>query len=269
MKRMFEEIYHDYLLHKNEVNVEERYKGNEGWYHASGAGLCSRKLYYESVEKVKMPPKNFSELDHKGRKGFRKMALGTIIHENIQDALLYYNNIYYNTKEKKEVLSQKKKSLENLKFEVEGEITLPSLNVRGFYDVLLFDSSSSIDLIKLYDIKTMEAWGWTNLYPNKTRTTTNDKENYKLQLGTYGLAIKEKYGNLDQLAFIYYNINTQMMRESIIPLSYIDIAKRYWYSINEEHSKGLPGFKFGTSPVHNWVCNYCSFKSICKPPSFK
>ena len=64
MKRMFEEIYHDYLLHKNEVNVEERYKGNEGWYHASGAGLCSRKLYYESVEKVKMPSKKFSELDH-------------------------------------------------------------------------------------------------------------------------------------------------------------------------------------------------------------
>ena len=201
MGRMFEEIYHDYLLHKNEVNSEERYRGNEGWYHASGAGLCSRKLYYESVEKVKMPPKKFSELDHKGRKSIRKIALGVIIHENIQDAILYYN-IYNNTKEKKEVLSQKKKNLGNLKFEVEGEITLPSLNVRCFYDVLLFDSSSPIDLIKLYDIKTMEAWSWTNLYPNKTRTTTNDKENYKLQLGTYGLAIKEKNGYLDQLAFI-------------------------------------------------------------------
>ena len=115
MKRMFEEIYHDYLLHKNEVNVEERYKGNEGWYHASGAGLCSRKLYYESVEKVKVPLKKFSELDSKGQKGMRKMALGTIIHENIQDALLYYN-IYYNKKEKKELLSQKKNNLENLKF---------------------------------------------------------------------------------------------------------------------------------------------------------
>ena len=269
MKRMFEEIYHDYLLHKNEVNVEERYKGNEGWYHASGAGLCSRKLYYESVEKVKMPPKNFSELDHKGRTSTRKMGLCTIIHENIQDALLYYNNIYYNTKEKKELLSQKKKSFQNLKFEVEGEITLPSLNVRGFYDVLLFDSSGPVDLIKLYDIKTMEAWSWGNLYPNKIRNAINEKENYKLQLGTYGLAIKEKYGNLDQLAFIYYNFNSQMMRESIVPLSYLDIARRYWYSINEEHAKGLPGFRFGTSPVNNWICGYCNFTSICKPPSFK
>ena len=97
----------------------------------------------------------------------------------------------------------------------------------------------------------------------------NEKENYKLQLGTYGLAIKEKYGNLDQLAFIYYNINTQTMRQSIVPLSYMDTARRYWYSINEEHAKGLPGFRFGTSPVNNWICGYCNFKPICKPPSFK
>ena len=272
MNRMFEEKYHDYLLHKNEVNVEELYKGNEGWYHASGAGLCSRKMYYQSVEKLQMPSKNFSELDSKGQAGIRKMALGTIIHENIQDALLYnniYNNIYKNTKEKKELLSQKKKSLENLKFEVEGEITLPSLNVRGFFDVLLFDSSGTIDLIKLYDIKTKEAYSWGRLYPDKIRIAINEKENYKLQLGTYGLAIKEKYGNLDQLAFIYYNFNTQIMRESIVPLSYMDMARRYWYSINEEHSKGLPGFKFGTSPVNSWICNYCNFKPICKPPSFK
>ena len=52
---MFEEIYHDYRIHKNSVNTEERYKGKEDWYHASGAGLCSRKLYYQSVEKLEIP----------------------------------------------------------------------------------------------------------------------------------------------------------------------------------------------------------------------
>jgi CRISPR/Cas system-associated exonuclease Cas4 (RecB family) len=270
---MFEEIYHDYLLHKNEVNVEERYKGNEGWYHASGAGLCSRKMYYQSVEKLQMPSKNFSELDSKGQAGIRKMALGTIIHENIQDALLYNNNIYYNTKEKKLKNTQKKEKFANLKFEVEGELTIPSLNVRGFYDVLLFDSSGPIDLIKLYDVKTMGAWQWKQIYPRSVRneqpSLAGESDNYKLQLGTYGLAIKEKYGNLDQLAFIYYNFNSQMMREAVVPLSYTDKAKRYWHSINEEHSKGLPRFNFGVSPSANWVCNYCNFKPICKPPSFK
>ena len=43
---MFEQIYHEYLVHQNELNREERYEGNEDWYHASGAGLCSRKLYF-------------------------------------------------------------------------------------------------------------------------------------------------------------------------------------------------------------------------------
>ena len=62
---MFEDIYHQYLLHKNEENRKERYEGNEGWYHASGAGLCSRKLYYESVEKATPtnPPNKKSNLE--------------------------------------------------------------------------------------------------------------------------------------------------------------------------------------------------------------
>ena len=268
---MFEEIYHDYLMHKNKLNVEERYEGNEGWYHASGAGLCSRKLYYESVEKLKMPSKNFQELGSKKRIGIRKMGLGTIIHENIQDALLYYNNIYNNisnkVKEKKEILTYKKKSL---KFEVEGEITLPSLNVRGFYDILAFDASVSEDepSVRLYDIKTVGAWQWAQRFPQPGRGFPPDPGgHYYLQLGTYGLAIKEKYGNLNQMALIFYNIDSQIMRETIVPLSYVDEARRYWYSINDEHSKGLPGFKLGTSPVHGWVCNYCQFKEHCKPPA--
>ena len=47
-----EGIYKDYLNRKEEENRELRYKGNESWYHASGAGSCSRKLYFESVENV-------------------------------------------------------------------------------------------------------------------------------------------------------------------------------------------------------------------------
>ena len=47
-----EGIYKDYLNVKEEENRQLRYKGNEHWYHASGAGSCSRKLYFESVENV-------------------------------------------------------------------------------------------------------------------------------------------------------------------------------------------------------------------------
>ena len=212
---MFEELYHKYLLHKNEENRKDRYDGNEGWYHASGAGSCSKKLYYESVEKLKIPPKTFEELDWKKRGYKRQAMLGVSIHENIQNALLYnniYNNISNNKKEKKEILSQKKKKSDfsDLEFIVEGEITIPSLNIRGFYDVLLLDSSlpdfEEKPLVKLYDIKTMNTWNWGRIYPKGVRTPQAEKENYRLQLGTYGMAIKEEYGNLDYMGFIYYNI---------------------------------------------------------------
>ena len=74
---IFEKIYHAYLLHLNELNVRERYEWRESWYHASGDGCCSRKLYFESVEKVKTTnPAN--------KKSTRVMGLGSLIHNDIE-----------------------------------------------------------------------------------------------------------------------------------------------------------------------------------------
>ena len=262
---MFEEIYHEYLIHKNEENRKNRYIGNEDWYHASGAGLCSRKLYYESVEKVKPtnPP---------NKKSLRIMGLGTVMHTEIQNALVYYNNIYNNisheTKEKKEISSYKKKSAEfsDIKFIIEEEVTLPLFKVRGFFDVFSqdFSASSTDPLNRLYDIKTIGSFAWGKRF---SKTNPIESGHHYLQLGTYGLALKEKYGVIDRMALLYYHKDNSTMRESVVPLTYIDQAKRYWYSINEEHAKGLPQFKLGTSPVHGWVCNYCQFKDHCNPPA--
>ena len=260
---MFEDIYHEYLLHLNELNKKERYQGNEGWYHASGAGLCSRKLYFESVEKAE--PTNPSN-----KKSMRIMGLGTVMHKEIQSSLLYYNNInkeynnkeFINIKEKKEITSYKKK---NLEFIIEGEIKVRDLNVRGFFDVVSLDTagSKSDPIVKLYDIKTIGTFAWSKRF-SKTRPV--ESGHHYLQLGTYGMAIREQYGNLDGMSLLYYNKDNSTMRESVVPLTYIDQAKRYWYAINEEHSKGLPIFRPGTSPVHKWVCNYCQFKDHCNPP---
>ena len=46
------DVYNNYIKYQNDKNREERYKGKEHWYHASGAGSCSRKLYFESVERT-------------------------------------------------------------------------------------------------------------------------------------------------------------------------------------------------------------------------
>ena len=257
---MFEEIYHEYLLHLNDQNRKERYEGNEDWYHASGAGLCSRKLYFESVEKA--TPTNPTN-----KKSMRIMGLGTAMHKEIQSSLLYYNtNInkeYINIKEKKEITSYKKK---NLKFIIEGEIKLDSLNVRGFYDVISLDTSGSETepIVKLLDIKTIGTFAWSKRF---SKTKPVESGHHYLQLGTYGMAVREEYGNLDGMSLLYYNKDNSTMRESVVPLTYVDQARRYWHTINEEHSKGLPLFRLGTSPVHKWVCNYCQFKDHCNPPA--
>ena len=71
-----EGIYRDYLDVKQEENRVARYEGNENWYHASGSGSCSRKLYFESVEFIK--PTN--QMDERTK---RLLRLGNIVHEDI------------------------------------------------------------------------------------------------------------------------------------------------------------------------------------------
>ena len=261
---MFTEIYHEYLLHKNEENRLDRYKGKEDWYHASAAGLCSRKLYYESVEKVEPtnPPT---------RASMRKMRVGTILHEDIQNSLMFSNTVYntkYNIHNENSIQSLDIKDVPNVKFDVEGEICLTSLNVRGFYDVLLLISlpdGTENTTVKLYDIKTTASYSW-KLKFSRTLKKPQENRNHYLQLGTYGLGIMEQYGRLDGMSILYYNKDTSAMREVVVPISYVETAKRYWHVINEEHAKGLPNFNLGSSPVYTWVCNYCQFKNHCKPP---
>tara|TARA_R100000008_G_scaffold18757_1_gene9571 strand:+ start:1255 stop:2016 length:762 start_codon:yes stop_codon:yes gene_type:complete len=253
---MFEKIYHEYLLYKNEQNRRDRYEGKESWYHASGAGFCSRKLYFESVEKAEPTnPVNKSAM--------RKMALGTVLHEDIQNALIYYNNIKkdnINNNINKDYIVEHT----DVTFDIEGEIELKEFNVRGYYDVV----SKGSDNIGLFDIKTTASFSWKQKF-SRAFTNKQVNRNHFLQIGTYGIAVERTHGRLDEIAIIYYNKDTSAMRRVDVPLDYVKQAKRYWMAINEEHSKGLPGFQFGTSPAYAWCCNYCQFKDHCKPPSFK
>ena len=86
-----EGIYNDYLYKKQEENRLNRYSGNESWYHASGAGSCSRKLYFESVEKIQ--PTN--PLDSRTK---RLLKVGNIVHDDIQSSLTHahYNKVLNN-----------------------------------------------------------------------------------------------------------------------------------------------------------------------------
>ena len=255
-----EGIYNSYLVSENEKNRKERYEGNENWYHASGAGSCSRKLYYESV--LKAEPTN--DLKNRNR---RVLRLGTIVHNDFDKAFNLYNKQVYkqvnSTNEKKE--KNNKKERNSVKFHVEEDIKIDELNVRGFYDLVAEDGRDEDIPIYLYDLKTTAAYSW-KLKFGRNSPFQNQGIFYELQIGTYGYAVKEKFGRLDGMYLYYYKKDDSVMKSVSVPLTYTSRAYLFWKNINDEHKQGLPQFRKGVSPVQNWQCNYCQFLDLCKPP---
>ena len=249
-----EGIYNDYLDKKQEENKKERYEGNESWYHASGAGSCSRKLYFESVEQVE--PTN--PIDDKTK---RLLRLGNVVHDDLEKAFLSYNRDIYNRDTNRDYNKEKEtknKEKDSLKFHTEGEIRIEALNVRGFFDLVSED-----DEVYLYDFKTCGGYAWKMKFGRKP--AFNPSIHYELQLGTYGYAIKEQFGRLDGMYLYYYNKDTSMMRCVSVPLTYLSRAYLFWKNVNDEHKQGLPPFRKGVSPVQDWQCNYCQFLDHCNP----
>ena len=254
-----EGIYNEYLDELQEQNRKNRYEGNEHWYHASGAGSCSRKLYFESVEMVK--PSNLFDIRTK-----RLLSLGNLVHEDIQNSLTHTRNReLYNRDNNRDSLLEKEinNKEKETEFLVEGEIKIEELNVRGFYDIV---AKQGVDKqqIYLYDIKTCGGWSWKMKFGRNKQINTSI--HYELQLGTYGYAIQKEFGQLDGMYLYYYNKDDSKMRAVEVPLTYVSRAYLFWRNINDEHKQGLPDFRIGVSPVQKWQCNYCQFKEHCNPP---
>ena len=137
-----ESLYNDYIVAKNEENFKERYEGKENYYHASGGGSCSRRLYFETIEKAEST--NPTNQDSN-----RILRLGTIVHEDFElclrklqgkrtfekefkkddspDTTIYSNTIHSDTihSKEKEIHYLEKESFE---FHIEKEIILPVVN---------------------------------------------------------------------------------------------------------------------------------------------
>ena len=268
MKSPFDldKMYTDFIDKKNDENYQERYVGNEGWYKASSAGFCSRKMYYETIMKLK-------PVDKPNDSSKMKMRLGTIFHDEIQGALkslnsselyiynksidnVYIDNVSIDNKEK--TITDSKKEM---KVHVEGNIQLDDLNVRGHYDIV-FEGSK----VYLYDIKTIGSYPW-RLKFGRDKKPDNSRA-YPLQLGTYAIGIEEMFGRIDGMYLYYYNKDTSVTKTIEVPMIEKSKAYMYWDKINEEHAKGLPQLELGQSPEQQWACGYCPFKSVCKPDAY-
>ena len=251
-----EAIYEQYIDEKQEENRLNRYEGKEEWYHASGAGSCSRKLYFESVEQVKAT----NPIDSRTK---RLLKLGNIVHDDIQSSLTHthYNKVLNNNvlNTEKEINNKEK----DIDFHVEGTLTIPELKVRGHYDIIIDDKTEDRK-VYLYDIKTCGGYAWKMKFGRNKKL--DPSIHYELQLGTYGYAAKEKFGQLDGMYLYYYNKDTSAMRCVEVPLTFVSRAYLFWRNLNDEHKMGLPEFRVGISPVQKWQCNYCQFKNHCNPP---
>ena len=73
--------YHDYLLEINKIRREEinQAKPSEPHYRPSSSGMCSRKIYYETV--LRIEPTEVVE-----KRVQRLFRLGDLIHQDDQEA---------------------------------------------------------------------------------------------------------------------------------------------------------------------------------------
>jgi len=245
-----EKLYGDYVALKNEENYKERYEGREKYYHGSGAGSCSRKLYFESVEMAEQTNPTDERIN-------RLLRLGTIVHDDLQTALsdtIYSNTIDSNTIDSNTIYCKEK------------EIMIPELNVRGFYDLVAVSRTSG--KVYLIDFKTMASYAWSKKFGYKN-PDPDAVVHQEVQLATYGLAVEKEFGRLDGMYLYYYKKDDSRMRCVSVGLHMLKRAYNFWVNVNEEHKKGLPMFRQGISPVQDWNCGYCRYLDHCNPPFFK
>tara|TARA_R110000796_G_scaffold33027_4_gene85959 strand:+ start:1168 stop:1941 length:774 start_codon:yes stop_codon:yes gene_type:complete len=242
--------YLSYLNRKRKRDSEE--------FHASSAGSCYRKQLYGFFDYEK------KELDDKS---LRLLRLGTIAHSDIEKAVNWKNDII----QKEQENLQPKNAVQ---LYTEQGVSVPKYNLVGTYDVgeALF-TDGEVTEFNLYDFKTVAAYKWTTKFGRKVNRVASTDTNYKLQLGSYALAIKEEFGDIRVNMFlVWYNKNTSMMREQIVSSDYINQAKEYWEEMNrilksegEDFEKSdflAAGMSYGV-PFQDWECNYCQYSNIC------
>ena len=239
--------YHDHLI---ELNRERRaelalIKPKEPYYRPSSSGMCSRKIYYETVMRIEPT----EVVDKRVQRLFR---LGDLIHQDIQAAFkkieksdsyfsiynIYINNIY-----------------------IEKEIILKKIRVRGFCDLIIELGDGRVFL---YDIKCIGSFQYRKNFA-RNKALREPSIHQELQLATYGLAVEKEFGRLDGIFILYYNKDTSMLRYKEVSRDRLLTALGFWERINTEHSRNsLPTLQEGISPVAKWECSYCAFRSRCE-----
>ena len=234
-------------LHKKQAETRKKYTKYKGWYSASSAGSCFKKLLLRSVN---APEPTLDD------RVMRLLRLGTIVHEDIQNAINHSSEMRN----------------DDYVISMEDRIEIPEYNVVGHVDIAIHDKKENS--LKVMDIKTCASYKWKMKFGRKPDRKGNP--GYNMQLATYTEAFKRKInptGNIS-MSLLWYNKDTSALREEPIDNSWIYEAKAYWEELNDyvdgtdegtvsDYEKLEPG-SYGI-PMENWECRYCGFKDIyCK-----
>ena len=232
-------IYHEYLLNQGKKH-KKKYEKFKGWFSASTAGSCFRKQWYKKEGYDEIAPEE---------RPMRVMRLGTLVHKDLEKAILEYNKA-------------NKDEEYDISIYSEFQIKLPDLNVVGHLDLAVDNQEK----LFVYDVKTAHSFKWKKLFGRNV--DPNPSVNYQLQLGTYALGMlnhlgREEEANNVELGLIWYRKDDSMMKTQIISNEWIKNAFYYWVELNETlDEEGLPEIGSHNTPVYNWECKYCPFHKI-------
>lgn len=248
MKLDLKEIYNDYLTEKESINkLNYKKKNPNKYYRASAAGHCFKKHWY-SINGYE----GTSTGDDRSK---RLLRLGTIVHEDIEKAIDWYDN----------KISDDLSNEYDVSFHTEYGVLIEELNVMGSADIVLLDSEGTASVL---DIKTTHSYKWKMMFGrNKEKSPSRM---YELQLGTYALGVcNQENVNPDSISLylVYYKKDDSSMKYVDVNPVWMDNAAEYWVTLNEtlslvKEEADLPRDTLNV-PIENWECRYCQFESIC------
>ena len=222
-----------------------KYEDYDGWFGASSAGNCFKKQYYKHL---KLEPQGFDN------RVARLLRLGTIFHEDIAKAVEFHK--------------KNKGSDSESKLYVEKQVKIPKLKVLGHIDILEQENGVS----RVFDMKTVSAFRWRKKFGRITKTFKPDPDldqMYKLQVGTYALALVDSSKSVEMYLCWYNKDNSQMKPPVEVDNYYIDEANDYWERLwgaiktHDSPDDMIPGVTKGVPMDQKWECNYCSYNNIC------
>ena len=243
------EIYGAYLKHQDTLRERDK-----NVFHASSSGSCHRKQMYSYYDYPS---------DDKSRRSSRLLRLGTLVHADLEKAMSMY--------EDKLADMQSPESSIKRSIHIEEKVKIEELDVVGTFDAGEMIKNELLSEFNLYDYKTVAGYKWTTKFGLKKNRRPDSDLNYKLQLGTYALAVSYKYNvSKVNMYLIWYNKNDSQMREQIVSNEWMDKAFEYWteiYEMKEDMEKGfedelIPEITYNV-PAADWECGYCQYYSIC------